>query len=91
MATRAGATPFEQIVGQEFDNVMYPILTTNYGDPLQFDASLDNNQRFYMVSTKRVNDTEGIAGYVLSTDFYPRSVCGTRCSGDSCTGQPWMA
>ena len=65
------------VVGNEFDNVMYPILSTNYGDPLQFDASLDNNQRFYMVFSKRVNDTEGIAGYVLSTDFYPRTLCGT--------------
>ena len=69
-------------VGTEFDATMYPILATNFGDPLQFDASLDNNERFFMVFTKRVNDVEGIAGYVLSTDFYPKTVCTSSNQGE---------
>jgi hypothetical protein len=69
-------------VGVEFDNVMYPILTANFGDPLVFDASLDNNQRFFMLFTRRVNDMEGIAGYVLSTDFYPRAQCTSSNAGE---------
>ncbi|MGH7467097.1 MAG: Ig-like domain-containing protein [Longimicrobiales bacterium] len=57
-------------VGQEFDNVMWPILTNNFGDPLAFDAQTDANQRIFMVFSKLVNDMQTIAGFVVSTDFY---------------------
>lgn len=57
-------------VGQEFDTVMWPILTTNFGNPLAYDAQTDNNQRMFMVFTTQVNNQEGLAGFVVSTDFY---------------------
>ncbi|HSL72557.1 MAG TPA: Ig-like domain-containing protein, partial [Longimicrobiales bacterium] len=71
-------------VGQEFDNVMWPLLSNNFGDPLAMDAQLDNNQRIFMVFTKRVNDAAGgnLAGYVLSTDFYKRAECNASNEGE---------
>jgi hypothetical protein len=59
-----------QQLGQEFDNVMWPILTSNFGDPLAYDAQTDANQRIFMVFSKLVNDMQTIAGFVVSTDFY---------------------
>ena len=60
-------------IGREFDESMFPLLTQNFGNPLALDAQLDDNQRIVMVFTKRVND-DGLAGFVVSCDFYPRSV-----------------
>lgn len=61
-------------VGTEFDNVMFPILTTNYGDPLARDAVTDNNQRIIMVFSRRINESmSGIGGFVVSCDFTARN------------------
>ncbi len=61
-------------LGQEYDNVMWPILNSNFGSPTSFDASLDANDRIFMLFTKHVNDM-GAAGFVSSADFYPRARC----------------
>ena len=64
-------------IGQEYDNVMWGILNTNFGSPTAFDASLDANDRIFMLFTKHVNDM-GAAGFVSSADFYPRIGSGGR-------------
>ena len=66
-----------QQVGDEFDNRMWDILTTNFGNPLAMDATTDNNQRFYMLFSKVVNDMQGgtIAGFVSSSDFFSNTSC----------------
>jgi hypothetical protein len=66
-----------QRVGQEFDNTMWSILTTNFGSPLAMDPQTDNNERFYMLFSKFVNDMQGggIAGFVSSSDFFSPSLC----------------
>jgi hypothetical protein len=58
-----------QDLGQEFDNVMYPIVTANFGDPLAYDAALDNNGKLLMLFSKQINDFGGILGFVTSCDF----------------------
>ena len=70
-------------VGEEFDGVMYPVLTEYFGDPLAFDAQLDNDGRFNMLFSKFVNDMEaGVAGFVFSGDFFPRPQCGSSDEGE---------
>lgn len=66
-------TTYAQI-GTEFDNVMYPILETNFGDPIKNDATLDANGRIVMVFSRKVSDNfPNIAGFVVSCDFFPRA------------------
>jgi hypothetical protein len=69
-------------VGREFDETMFPLLTRDFGDPLALDAELDDNQRIVMVFTKRVND-DGLAGFVVSCDFYPRGVAPSSNVGET--------
>lgn len=57
-------------VGQEFDNVMYDIDKTNFGDPLRLDAQLDNNGKIIMLFSPKVNTFTSIAGFVVTCDFY---------------------
>lgn len=73
-----------QAVGEEFDNVMWPILTTNYGNPLALDAQLDNNGRLFMVFSPRINSVAGgtIAGFVTSGDFFPAQLCPATNNGE---------
>ena len=72
---------YYRALGQEFDGAMYPILAENFGDPLALDSQLDANGRIVMVFTKRVND-DGLAGFVISCDFYPRSVAPSSNEGE---------
>lgn len=60
---------YYQAIGQEFDDVMYPIVAANFGDPLAFDAELDNNDKLVMLFSKQVNDFGGVLGFVTSCDF----------------------
>lgn len=64
-------------LGQEFDNVMYPILTTNFGNPLAMDAKLNNDGAMYMLFSTKVNTLGNglIAGFVNNADFMPTSQC----------------
>ena len=59
-------------IGEEYDNVMWGILNANFGSPTAFDASLDGNDRIFMLFTKHVNDME-VAGFVSTADFYLRT------------------
>lgn len=67
-------TTYAQI-GQEFDDVMMPILETNFGNPLVNDAALDNNGKFIMVFTDKIKTMAGggVAGFVSPCDFFPRT------------------
>lgn len=69
--------PVYRSVGQEFDNVMWPILTTNFGNPLAMDAQLQNTGHVFMLFTKVVNALQGgsLAGFVSSGDFYAPAQC----------------
>jgi hypothetical protein len=60
---------YYQELGQEFDDVMYPIVTANFGDPLAYDAQLDNNGKLLMLFSKQVNDFGGILAFVTGCDF----------------------
>jgi hypothetical protein len=64
---------YYQQIGQEFDNVMFPIVLGNFGNPLVMDAQLSNLGKIVMVFSPRVNGTlEGsILGFVVSCDFSP--------------------
>jgi hypothetical protein len=68
-------------LGQEFDQTMFPVLEQNFGNPLVLDQSLDNNGRIIMVFTKRVND-DGLAGFVISCDFFPRDAAPSSNNGE---------
>jgi len=63
------------VVGQEFDTVMWPILTTNFGNPLAMDQQLSGTGKIVMVFSPRINTMSGgtIEGFVASCDFFPVS------------------
>jgi hypothetical protein len=63
---------FEDI-GSEFDNNMFSILQTNFGNPLKMDAELDANGKIIMLFSEKINDRGGVAGYVLNCDFFPKA------------------
>jgi hypothetical protein len=58
-------------LGQEFDTSMYPSDANTFGDPLLTDVDTDNDQHLNMVFTPTM--TPGLAGFVLSCDFFPRT------------------
>jgi hypothetical protein len=60
-------------LGQEFDTVMWPLLTTNFGNPLAMDAQLSNTGKVVMVFSPRINQLQagGVLGFVVSCDFQP--------------------
>jgi hypothetical protein len=61
-----------QALGEQFDSQMFDILQTNFGNPLAYDARLDNNGRIIMLFTRVVNGMgANIMGFVSSCDFYP--------------------
>jgi hypothetical protein len=58
-------------IGTEFDTKMYPILATNFGDPLVLDDQLDDNDRIVMLATPQVNtQLQGVAGFVIACDLF---------------------
>ncbi|MEJ7810438.1 MAG: Ig-like domain-containing protein [Gemmatimonadaceae bacterium] len=59
---------FQQI-GQEFDNVMFPIITANFGNPLAYDAQTDRNGKILMLFSKQVNDIGRVVGFVTACDL----------------------
>ena len=64
-------------LGQEFDNVMFPILSANFGDPLAMDAQLNNDGALYMLFSTKVNTMGNglIAGFVSTSDFFAPTQC----------------
>jgi hypothetical protein len=60
-------------LGQEVDQVMYPIIVDYFGDPLIYNAARSGNGFLFMLFSRRVNNMEaGVAGFVFSGDFYGR-------------------
>lgn len=61
------------VVGQEFDTVMWPILTANFGNPLAMDQQLSRTGKIVMLFSPRINAMAGgaVAGFVVSCDFFP--------------------
>jgi len=68
-------------LGIEFDNVMFPILNENFGDPLA--ADLDNDGKISMVFTQRVNAFDRLLGFVVSCDFYARNQAPSSNGGET--------
>jgi uncharacterized protein YjdB len=66
-----------QRIGQEFDNVMFPLLQA-FGNPLVVDSALDNNGHLIALFSPRVNNyringvSNAILGYVTLCDYFPR-------------------
>lgn len=61
-------------IGEEFERVMWPVLTASFGNPLAMDSRLDRNGRIIMLFSPVVNNNfAGIAGFVIGCDFYPRT------------------
>jgi len=61
-------------IGREFDEVTYPLLVSQVGDPLALDAAMQGNGRVTMLFSPYVNDSApGTAGYVTACNLYPRS------------------
>jgi hypothetical protein len=72
------------VVGQEFDNVMWPILTATFGDPLAMDAQLDANGRVFMIFSPRINSLNdgAVAGFVTGADFFLPQDCAASNVGE---------
>ncbi|MGI9077252.1 MAG: IPT/TIG domain-containing protein [Gemmatimonadaceae bacterium] len=61
---------YYQQIGQEFDQVMFPIITSTYGDPLAYDGQTDKNGKIIMLFSKQVNDFGDILGFVTPCDLF---------------------
>lgn len=59
-------------MGQEFDTVMWPILTGNFGNPLAMDSLLSRTGKIVMLFTPKINAMQAgtVLGFVVSCDFY---------------------
>lgn len=63
---------FFQQIGTEFDEIIYPMLLANFGDPLAYDAQLAKGGRVVMLFSPVLNDRfGGVAGFVSACDFFP--------------------
>lgn len=63
---------FYESIGKEFDDVIYPMLVENFGDPLAFDAQLGGKGKVLMLFSPVLNEQfGGVAGFVSGCDFYP--------------------
>ena len=61
-------------LAQKFDTLMYPILTSTFGNPMAFDDSLSKNGKVAMLFTKHVNDeSANLLGFVSPCDMLPAS------------------
>jgi len=66
--------PFYQNIGKEFDDVIYPMLVENFGDPLAFDPELGAKGKVLILFSPVLNQHfGGVAGFVSGCDFYPYS------------------
>ena len=59
-----------QKLGQELDQLMFGIVQTNFGDPLRMDDLLDANGKIVMLFSPRINTFSGVAGFVVTCDFF---------------------
>lgn len=64
-----------EALGREFEESMLPVLEENFGDPFALDTVLGNTGKILMLFSPAVNEFGGVAGFVMSGDFYPRTLC----------------
>jgi hypothetical protein len=63
---------FYESIGKEFDEVIYPLLVENFGDPLAFDAQMGGKGKVLMLFSPVLNEQfGGVAGFVSGCDFFP--------------------
>ncbi len=62
-------------VGQEFDDVDWPILTQDFGNPLAMDQLLSQTGKVVMLFSPRINAMAAgtVTGFTVSCDFFPVS------------------
>lgn len=60
-------------LGNEFEAVMWPILTASFGNPLAMDAQLGGSGKVVMVFSPRVNIMQrgSVVGFVANCDLFP--------------------
>ncbi|CAN5818514.1 hypothetical protein BH23GEM11_BH23GEM11_16110 [soil metagenome] len=58
-------------LGSQFDDVTVPRLRTHFGEP----TDIDGNDRIVVVISQQVNRFGNILGFVVSSDFYPTTIC----------------
>ena len=58
-------------LGDQFDNRILPVLGETFGEP----SDLDGNNRVVIVVTEQLNRIGSTLGFVVSSDFRPRSTC----------------
>ncbi|HYJ80844.1 MAG TPA: IPT/TIG domain-containing protein, partial [Longimicrobiaceae bacterium] len=74
-ATLAG---YYTAIGDQFNDDMEPVVTTNFADPLARDDVTDDNDVLIALFTDVINDNfPGVAGFVVSCDQYPNGVGNT--------------
>ncbi|MCX5763338.1 MAG: Ig-like domain-containing protein [Gemmatimonadetes bacterium] len=73
-ATLAGQMDdYYRRLGQEFDAVMWPLITTNFGNPLAMDAQIGGVGKVMMVFSPRINvmQQQAVQGFAVSCDLDP--------------------
>ncbi|MBV9879474.1 MAG: IPT/TIG domain-containing protein [Gemmatirosa sp.] len=60
-------------IGQEFDDVTYPMLESTFGSALAVDGRLARTGRVALLFTRQINDRPGILGVSLNCDLVPAS------------------
>jgi hypothetical protein len=71
-ATLAGQMDdYYRRLGQEFDATVWPLITSNFGDPLAFDAQVGGVGRVVMVFSPRINamQQQTVQGFAVSCDL----------------------
>ena len=73
-ATLAGQMDdYYRRLGQEFDAVVWPLITTNFGNPLAVDAQIGGPGKVVMVFSPRINvmQQQSVQGFAVSCDLDP--------------------
>jgi hypothetical protein len=74
-APRAGSMDEQyRLIGEEFDQVQYPLLARDIADPLAMNGVMGGDGRVTMLFTRYVNDSlPGISGYVTACNFFAKT------------------
>jgi len=67
-----------QSLSSEFDNDIYASDVAYFGNPTDFDG----NGRVVIVTTKEVNKSKNVLGFVVSTDLVPSTTCAASNDGE---------
>ncbi len=73
-ASNATMQDYYNRIGAQFDTDMYPIITSNFGDPLVRDAATDDNGVLVALFTPIINSQfPSVAGFVSYCDQFPNA------------------